>query len=171
MGLGIATSGGHVILSLILGFGIVYVGLVVSSGLSSLITAGTGALMLVAGAGYGVKTLLTGGDEDYDKEADQELSRARASGRGVTYFVVLGGALSPDLSILPILLLALPFGLEPVLDTALVFAAASVLSLLLLILAGSMGIARIMARAPAKVNDALVGFVVAAVGAYVLLFG
>ena len=85
--------------------------------------------------------------------------------------VVLGGALSPDLSILPIFLLAVPAGLGTVVDTALVFALASVLSLAALVLAGSLGVARALSHAPAKYNDALVGFVIAAVGVYVLLFG
>lgn len=171
VGLGVATSGGHVLLSVILGFGIVYLGLVFSSGLSSLVTATTGGIMLVVGLSYGVRTLLSRVQEDYEEEVDQELKKAKASGRGVAYFVVLGGALSPDLSILPILLLAIPFGLGLVLDAAMIFAIASVLSLVLLVLAGSMGIARIMSKAPPKLNEALVGFVVAGVGAYVLIFG
>lgn len=171
MGLGVATSGGHVLLSIVLGFGIVLLGLVFSSSLSNLITEGTGLAMLFVGLGYGVKTLLSHTSEDYDKEADQELNKALSSGRGLTYFVVLGGALSPDLSVLPIFLLAVPLGFGLVVDAALIFALASILSLVFLVLVGSMGIARIMSHAPAKFNDSLVGFVIATVGAYVLLFG
>ena len=166
-----ATSGGHVLLSVILGFGVVYLGLIFSSGLSSVVTMVTGTVMLVVGVAYGIKTLLSHVEQDYSEEADEELKNAKASGRGLTYFVVLGGALSPDLSILPIFLLAVPFGLGLVLEAAIVFAMASVLSLVMLVLAGSMGMTKIMSRAPAKLNDALVGFVVAGVGAYVLIFG
>ncbi len=171
VGFGIATAGGHTLLSVLLGFGVVFLGLVFSKVLSSYITIITGLSMLVVGLAYGLKTLLANDSEDYDKEAEQELTKAKSSGRGLTYFVVLGGALSPDLSILPVFLLAVPVGLWLVVDTAVVFAAASVLSLIALILAGSKGLASGFSRAPAKYNDSLVGFVIAAVGAYVLLFG
>ena len=127
--------------------------------------------MLVVGLGYGIKTLWITKREDYEKVVDQELEKAKTSGQGLTYFVVLGGALSPDLSILPIFFLAIPLGLGLVLDAAVAFALASVLTLVLLVLVGSMGIARVMSRAPARLNDSLVGFVIAAVGAYVLIAG
>ncbi len=170
-GVGLATAGGHVLLSVVLGFGIVLAGLAFSQGLASEITLATGAVMLVVGAGYGVKKLREKKPEDYDKEADREMERAKSAGKGMTYFVVLGGALSPDLSVLPVFLLALPAGLGFVFDAALVFALASMLSLLVLILAGSAGLAKVLSRAPAKYNDAMVGFVIAAVGAYVIAFG
>ncbi|MDG6902465.1 MAG: hypothetical protein JRM80_10990 [Nitrososphaerota archaeon] len=171
MGFGLAAAGGHVLLSVLLGLGIVAAGLVFSQGLSSAITVATGLLMLILGGGYGVKKLMTKEPEDYDREVDQEITKAKSAGKGMTYFVVLGGALSPDLSILPIFLLAMPDGLGLVADTALVFAAASILSLSVLIFAGSVGFAKALSHAPAKYNDALVGFVIAAVGVYVLLFG
>ena len=170
IGFGIATAGGHVLISVLLGFGIVFLGLVFSQVISSYITIATGLVMVVVGLGYGIGTLLMKNQEDYDNEADHELAMAKSSGRGPTYFVVLGGALSPDLSILPVFLLALPVGLGLVVDTAIVFAAASVLSLIVLTLVGSMGVARALSRAPAKYNDSLVGFVIAAVGFFVLFF-
>lgn len=171
VGFGIATAGGHVLLSVLLGFGIVFLGLVFSKVLSNDITIATGILMVVVGLGYGLRRLFSNDPEDYDKEVDQELAKARSTGRGLTYFVILGGALSPDLSILPVFLLAVPVGLWLAIDTAVVFATASVLSLIALVLVGSVGVARALAHAPAKYNDSLVGFVIAAVGAYVILFG
>ena len=171
LGFGLATAGGHVLLSVLLGFLVVAAGLVFSQGLSSAITAATGLVMLVFGTGYGVKRLLAKEPEDYVGEVDQEVKEAKSSGRGMAYFVVLGGALSPDLSILPIFLLAVPAGIGIVVDTAFVFALASILSLSALVLVGSLGVAKALSNAPAKYNDALVGFVIAAVGFYVLLFG
>ena len=168
---GLATACGHVLLSIALGFGIVLAGLAFSQRLASEITFSTGALMLVVGAGYGISKLREKEPEDYGREADREMAKAKSSGKGMTYFVVLGGALSPDLSILPVFLLALPAGLGFVFDAALVFALASILSLLALVLAGSAGLARVLSHAPANYNDALVGFVIAAVGAYVIAFG
>ena len=57
------------------------------------------------------------------------------------------------------------------LDTAVVFAAASITALLAFLLLGSAGLAKVFQKFPPKYNDALVGFVVAAVGFYVLLAG
>ncbi len=171
LGFGLAAGGGHVMLSVALGFAIVAAGLVFSPELSGGITIATGLVMLVVGVGYGVKRISARDPPDYDKEADQELARAKSAGRGLTYFVVLGGALSPDLSILPVFLLAVPAGLGFAADAALVFALASILTLSALLLFGSAGFAKVLSRAPAKYNDALVGFVIAAVGAYVLAFG
>ena len=171
LGVGLATAGGHVLLSVLLGFLIVAAGLVFSQGLSSGITLATGVVMVVLGGGYGVKRLFSGEREDYVGEVDQEVRESKSSGKGMAYFAVLGGALSPDLSILPIFLLAVPAGIGTVVDTALVFALASILSLSAFVLAGSLGVAKAFARAPAKYNDSLVGFVIAAVGVYVLLFG
>lgn len=171
LGVGLITAGGHVLLSLLLGFFIVEVGLVFSRELSDDITVATGLAMLLLGTSYGIRRLLAKDPEDYAGEADQEMAKANSQGKGMTYFVILGGALSPDLSILPIFLLAVPVGVGVVVDTALVFALASILSLSALVLVGSMGVAKALSHAPAKYNDALVGFVVAAVGVYVLLFG
>jgi hypothetical protein len=171
IGFGVATASGHVLLSVVLGFVLVGFGLLFSQSISSEITIVIGVVMLVGGLVFGFKTILTKDAEDYEKEALQEMPRLEGQGRGITYFAVLGAALSPDLSILPIFLLAVPVGISLAVDTALVFAAASILSLVFLVLLGSMGFAKIFSRAPAKYNDALVGFVVAAVGAYILAFG
>ncbi len=171
IGIGLATAGGHTVLSIALGFGIVFLGLVFSREVSGFVTSATGIAMLVVGTAYGLKTLFAKEAEDYDKEVEQETAGASSSGRGLAYFVVLGGALSPDLSILPVFLLAAPAGAGLAIDTAIVFVAASVLSLAVLVLLGSMGVAKALSRAPAKYNDSLVGFVIAAVGAYVLIFG
>lgn len=169
LGFGVATAGGHVLLSVLLGFLIVAVGLAFSQGLSNAITVATGLAMLVFGSGYGIVKLTAKGPAE-----PLPIGRGNPvepQGRGTAYFVVLGGALSPDLSILPIFLLAVPAGFEVAVDAALVFAAASVLSLSALVLAGSMGFAKALSRAPERYSDALVGFVIAAVGVYVLLFG
>lgn len=171
VGFGLVTAGGHVLLSIVLGFAIVAAGLAFSGTVSSDITIGTGLVMVVVGLGYGVRKLVEKDPEDYGREADEEITKAKSSGKGMTYFVVLGGALSPDLSILPIFLLAVPAGLGLVVDAALVFALASVLTLAALILLGSVGVAKALSHAPAKYNDALVGFVIAAVGVYVIAFG
>ncbi|MDG6985390.1 MAG: hypothetical protein JRM73_01410 [Nitrososphaerota archaeon] len=168
---GAATAVGHVTLSLALGLLIVAAGMYFSRTLSDLLTVGTGAVMVVGGLIYGFRVLLRDEPEDYEREASEEAAKLKASGRGLGFFAVLGGALSPDLSVLPVFLLASQVSVGMVADTALTFATASVFTLLLLVLAGSEGLAKLLSKAPAKYNDSLVGFVIAAVGAYILLFG
>ena len=51
------------------------------------------------------------------------------------------------------------------------FAIASVVSLLLFLALGLLGVSKVFERIDPKYNDALVGFVVAAVGVYVLVAG
>jgi len=172
MAVSVITAFGHVALSVVLGFAVVVLGLVFTRAVSEYLTTAIGVVMLLAGTLYGVRTIISNRKEDYQKEAEEEGVRIGGStGKGVGYFAVLGGALSPDLSILPILLLAAPMGLGLAVDAAVIFAAGSILSLTLLVLVGSRGLSEIFARVPPKHNYALVGFVIAAVGAYVLYAG
>lgn len=164
------TAAGHVGLSVLLGFVIVELGLIFSEVVSGYLTEGTGVVMIAGGLYHGVKTLLSHQKEDYEVEAEEEKAKIE-TGRSVRYFAVLGGALSPDLSILPIFLLAVSAGTGVEISIALTFAAASILSLLLLVVAGSAGLSRVFERVPPKYNDALVGFVIAGVGAYILIAG
>jgi len=172
LGVGAMTAAGHVGLSLLLGFVVLYVGIAFSRQASLYITEAIGVVMVTGGLIYGAKMLVSGGTEDYERETREELSKGEGRlGKRFSYFVVLGAALSPDLSILPIFLLAAPIGLGFAFDTALVFSVASILALLVFLLLGSAGLARAFEKVPPKYNDALVGFVIAAVGVYVLLSG
>jgi nickel/cobalt transporter (NicO) family protein len=170
MGVGIMTAVGHVALSLLLGFVIVEIGITFSQRLSGYITEATGTLMVVGGLVYGVKELMSKETEDYERETLDELKKGEGNlSRRFRYFAVLGAALSPDLSILPIFVLAAPIGLSFAFDTAVVFSIASILALLVFLLLGSAGLAKAFERIPPKYNDALVGFVIAAVGLYILV--
>ena len=51
------------------------------------------------------------------------------------------------------------------------FAVASIGALLIFLILGSAGLARAFEKLPPKYNDALVGFVIAGVGAYIVAFG
>jgi nickel/cobalt transporter (NicO) family protein len=170
MGVGMMTAIGHVALSILLGFVVVEVGIIFSQQVSLYITEGTGAVMVVGGLLYGVRELMSRRTEDYERETREGLSKGEGSfGRRFRYFAVLGAALSPDLSILPIFLLAVPVGLSFAFETAIVFAVASVAALLVFLLLGSAGLAKAFERVPPRYNDALVGFVIAAVGVYILV--
>ncbi len=166
------TAVGHVALSLLLGFAVVEIGLTFSQLLSTYITEAIGVIMVVGGLIYGAKVLTSKEVEDFEKETREGLAKGEGSlGRRFRYFAVLGGALSPDLSILPIFILAAPIGLGFAFDTAIVFSVASVLALLVFLVLGSAGLAKAFERIPPKYNDALVGFVIAAVGLYILVAG
>jgi hypothetical protein len=168
----LATGLGHVLLSVALGLAIVGVGVLFTESLSAQITLGTGVLMLVGGLVYAGRELLSKKTEDYQQEAQNGYLKAGGgTDRKVGYFAVLGAALSPDLSILPIFILALPAGFSLAIDTAVAFGSASILSLLTFVLLGSWGLDRVFEKIPPRYNNALVGFVVAAVGAYIVLFG
>lgn len=169
---GAMTALGHVALSVVLGFAIVGVGLALSPQISLYVTEAVGAVMLVGGAAYGVKQLRTNVAEDYERETREGLAKGEGRfGERFGYFAVLGAALSPDLAILPIFLLAIPSGWSVALGAAVAFALASMGALLSFLVIGTAGLGRAFERVPPKYNDALVGFVVAAVGAYVLLAG
>jgi nickel/cobalt exporter len=168
----VITSGGHAILSIALGLAVAVVGLVFAQEVSNYASQAIGGTMVFAGLLYGFRTLSSSESEDYEKEAEEDRLRIEGrKGRGLKYFAVMGGALSPDLSILPVFVLAAPEGPALLSGVAILYAVVSIFALLLFVVAGSMGLSRIFKRVPPKYNDALVGFVIAAVGAYVLLGG
>ena len=170
MGIGAITAIGHAAFSVLLGFAVLGLGLIFSRGISVYLAEGIGLTMLVGGTLYGLTELRSSNHKDYERETSEKLSKgAGTMGNRFRYFAVLGAALSPDLSILPIFLLAVPIGLSLAFDTALVFAFASVLALLTFVLLGTAGLGKAFERVPPKYNDSLVGFVIAAVGIYVLI--
>ena len=172
LGVGVMTALGHVGLSLLLGFAIVAIGITFSQRLSGYITEATGAIMVIGGLFYGARELTSKESEDYEGGTREKLEKGDGNlGKRFRYFAVLGGALSPDLSILPIFILAAPVGLSFAFDTAIVFSIASILALLIFLLLGSAGLAKMFERIPPKYNNALVGFVIAAVGLFILVAG
>ena len=170
MEVGVMTAVGHAALSVALGFAILGVGYEFSSRVSGYVTEAIGLAMLVGGLAYAIRELKTDRYEDYAKEAFEELSVGEAKfGSRFRYFAVLGAALSPDLAILPVFLLALPIGLSFAFAAAVVFGFASIAALLFFLVLGMAGLARVFERIPPRYNDALVGLVIAAVGVYVLI--
>jgi len=170
-GVGIMTAIGHVAFSIALGFAIVGLGMALSAQISTYLVKVIGIAMIVGGLAYGVRELRERRIEDYEKETLDELAKGEGRfGSRFRYFAVLGAALSPDLAILPVFLLALPIGLGFAVATAMVFGLASVSALIVFLMLGMTGLGKMFERIPPEYNDALVGFVIAAVGAYILLF-
>ena len=161
---------GHAALSVALGFAILGVGYEFSNQVSGYVTEVIGLVMLVGGLTFAVREPKTDRKEDFTSEAGREWSKGETRfGRQFRYFAVLGAALSPDLAILPVFLLALPIGLSFAFATAIVFGLASIAALLFFLFLGVAGLARMFERIPPKYNGALVGLVIAAVGVYVLI--
>jgi len=171
MEVGAITAAGHAAFSILLGFAVVGLGLIFSQEISLYVTEGIGLVMLVGGLLFGLNELRSAKDKEHEKGTHKKLKRDETRGKNFGYFAVLGAALSPDLSILPIFLLAIPLGLGFAFDAAVVFAVASVSSLLLLLLLGTAGLARAFEKVPERYSDSLVGFVIAVVGAYTLVVG
>ena len=168
---------GHVILSIALGLLVVLVGYIFSSLISFYFTLAVGAIMLVVGLFVGIRALLSKeaaiNEAELMEEDRRKLQSSDKKGmkKGAGYFAVLGAALSPDLSIVPIFLVTARLGFILTLYTALVFAIASIATIVLLVALGSIGLAKAFERIPPKYNDSLVGFVVAAVGVYIIVVG
>ncbi|MHB8567593.1 MAG: hypothetical protein ACYC7D_13565 [Nitrososphaerales archaeon] len=177
-GVSLATAIGHVVFSVILGLGVVAVGLIFSPLVSRYLSGGIGVAMLLIGLFIGVRSLLSKAEEltpvEELKIEEAKLlkhEKNRSGLKGVGYFAVLGAALSPDLAITPVFLSAIPAGLGFALELSLVFAVASILCLLILVQIGTMGLAKTFEHIPEKYNDSIVGFVIAAIGIYIIVTG
>jgi nickel/cobalt exporter len=171
LGVSLATASGHVVLSVILGLTVVFVGLVFSRLVSLYLDAVIGLVMVVVGLFVGIRPLVAKEREGHRAKDEFKISEDRSLSKEISYFAVLGAALSPDLSITPVFLAAIPAGLDSALELSLVFAVASILTLVFLVQVGTAGLARAFERIPEKYNDSLVGFVIAIIGVYVLLWG
>ncbi len=185
-GISLVTAIGHVALSIVMGLAVVGVGLVVSHLISYYLDTGIGIIMIGAGLFFGLKPLIVktthhhdhhhehehhhDGEHDHhhDHNEKEKNSLSKLTG-GLGYFVVLGAALSPDPTIIPIYLSAISAGFYFALELSAVFAVASILTLLLFVQLGTVGLAKIFERIPEKYTDSMVGFVIAAIGVYVLV--
>ena len=112
------------------------------------------------------KEEITPGEKLLEKE---KKNAARLNGIG--YFAVLGAALSPDLSITPIFLASITVGLLFAVYLLIIFVVTSILSQLVLVQVGAKGLAKTFEHVPEKYNDSIVGFVIAAIGIYIIFAG
>ncbi len=166
----IITGIGHVTLSLFLGFTIVGLGLLVSNSTLKDITYIIGLIMLVSGTLYAARALQNNEKFDYSEHTNETLKK------NASYLAILGAALSPDLSVLPIFLIAIPIGLGFMIELAIVFTVCSLITLIIFVYLGHLLIehsrfAKKFEKLHPKYNDALVGIVIAIVGIYVIVFG
>ena len=179
-GISFMTAIGHVGLSVVIGLVVVVIGLAFSHLISDYLDTGIGIAMVVGGLVVGIIPLVRKNphhhDHSHEHEHNHEHDHEHDEGRKydkltskIGYFAIIGAALSPDPSIIPVYFSAISAGFYFALELSVVFAVASVVTLLLLVQLGTMGLAKTLARIPEKYNDSMVGFVIMAVGIYVLI--
>jgi hypothetical protein len=164
------TATGHALFSATLGFGVLVVGLVFSKLMSMYISLIIGVVMSVAGLFIGVRALFSKKKLEVtpeEKLVSRQKDESGARVRGISYFAVLGAALSPDLSITPVFLAGVPAGLLFGTYLFVVFVLASILCQLMLVQVGIRGLAKTFEHVPEKYNDAIVGFVIATIGVFI----
>ena len=172
-GVSLVTASGHAVLSAALGFGIAVVGIAFSRLISSYISYAVGFVMLAVGLFVGVRALVSKKKEEVtpgEKLLEKEKKNASRL-NGIGYFAVLGAALSPDLSITPLFLASITVGLLFAVYLLIIFVVTSILSQLVLVQVGVKGLAKTFEHIPEKYNDSIVGFVIAAIGIYIIVAG
>ncbi|MGI0058557.1 MAG: hypothetical protein ACREBJ_02215, partial [Nitrosotalea sp.] len=165
-GISFVTAVGHVTISVVMGLVVVGVGLLFSHLISYYLDIGIGIIMLCTGLVVGIIPFLRKGEHHH--YINEEKNTVNLT-KGIGYFAILGAALSPDPSIIPIYLSAISAGFYFALELSVVFAVASILTLLLLVQLGTAGLVKTLAKIPEKYNDSMVGFVIMAIGIYVLI--
>ena len=173
-GISFMTAIGHVGLSVVMGLVVVVIGLVFSHLISYYLDTGIGIAMVGGGLVVGIIPLVRKNPHHHDHSHvhDHEHDEGKKYGKltsKIGYFAILGAALSPDPSIIPIYLSAISAGFYFALELSVVFAVASIVTLLLLVYLGTMGLTKTLAKIPEKYNDSMVGFVIMAIGIYVLV--
>ncbi len=169
----LVTATGHAVLSAALGFGIAVAGLLFSRLISSYISYAVGFAMLITGLFIGIRALVSKKKEEItpgEKLLEKEKKNASKL-KGIGYFAVLGAALSPDLSITPIFLASITVGLLFAAYLLIIFIVTSILAQLILVQVGMKGLAKTFEHVPEKYNDSIVGFVIAAIGIYIIFAG
>ncbi len=164
----LATATDHSILSATLGFGIAVAGLLFSKLVSYYISYAVGFVMLAVGLFIGAKALVSKKKREITPE-EKLLKQKRVNGIG--YFAILGAALSPDLSIIPIFLGSITVSFLFALYLVIIFVVTSIITQLILVQVGVKGLAKTLEHIPEKYNDSIVGFIIAIIGIYIIFAG
>ncbi len=170
-GISLVTATGHSALSAALGFGIAVAGLLFSRLISSYISYAVGFIMLAVGLFIGIRALVSKKKEEVTPGEKLLEKEKKNASRRISYFAVLGAALSPDLSIAPIFLASITVGVMFAVDLLIIFVVTSILAQLVLVQVGAKGLAKTFEHVPEKYNDSIVGFIIAAIGIYIILAG
>jgi putative Mn2+ efflux pump MntP len=166
------TAVAHSVLSAVLGLTIAVIGSLFSDVISRYISLIIGSVMLAAGLIIGVKSILSKKKREVTPEEKLlEKTQTTSQFKSVGYFAVLGAALSPDLSITPFFLAAVPVSFVFALVLFVIFVVTSIITQVVLVQLATKGLTKTFEKIPEKYNDAIVGFVIAAIGIYILIAG
>ena len=170
IGVSLVTSTGHVSFSVFLGLVMFEVASFFSNFVSYYFTEAIGLIMLASGLYVAVRAVRAD-EENCSDRAKLSYGSDPKLMKSAGYFAILGAAISPDLSILPVFLVAVPLGRSTMIQTILIFAISSILTALLFVIVFSTMFTKAVEKLPSKYNDALLGLIIAAVGVYVLILG
>ncbi len=157
---------GHILLSMILGIALASFAIIFSVYVSRLTTQIIGSVMLAIGL-YII--LIAFRPRQNKEETESPDYNANNIVRSTGYFAVMGAALSPDLSILPVFVAAIPYSFYVLFLAAAVFSLASMATIMILTYLSYIGLGSFLQRIPARYNDAMVGIIIMAVGIYTII--
>lgn len=114
----------HVLVSLLLGAVVIGIGLSVRTAVESRVNLIVGLVLVATGVGF-LAAELTGHGHHHEHEAEHEHGHERsarsAPPRGLALLIPFGAAASPDLTILPVFLVAATLGVPAAVGSLLVF--------------------------------------------------
>jgi cytochrome c biogenesis protein CcdA len=132
----------HVLLSIVLGGVLIAIGLQFRASIQSAQDTIVGAVLIATGVGFGAFELL-GRGHSHDHHADHDHRHDAHEQRGLrglaAIMVPFGAAASPDLTILPVFLAATTVGAATAIGSVLIFAAATIATIVCLTLAATRG--------------------------------
>ncbi|HEY1776816.1 MAG TPA: hypothetical protein VGG41_11710 [Solirubrobacteraceae bacterium] len=135
----------HVLLSIVLGGVLIAIGLQFRASIQSAQDAIVGAVLIATGVGFGAFELLGRGHshDHHGEHAGHDHRHDAHEQRGLrglaAIMVPFGAAASPDLTILPVFLAATTVGAATAIGSVLVFAAATIATIICLTLAATRG--------------------------------
>jgi nickel/cobalt exporter len=161
---------GHVALSVVLGAIVIAVGLQFRGTLQSAQDAIVGGLLIVTGLAFLVLQV-RGHHHDHDGHDDHDDDHDHHShhhhGGGLAVLVPFGAAASPDLTILPVFLAATTAGTVTAVGTVVLFAAATIVTFVVLTVAVAAGSYRLRGEWLERRGNAVTGVVLLVIGGLV----
>jgi hypothetical protein len=166
----------HVLLSIVLGGVIIAIGLQFRASIQSAQDTIVGAILIATGLGFGAFELMgRGHGHDHHDEHDHHHDRVHeppSEPRGLrglaAIMVPFGAAASPDLTILPVFLAATTVGAATAIGTVLIFAAATIGTIVCLTLAATRGGYQISGQWLDHWGNAITAVVLVLIGTLVL---
>jgi len=168
----------HVLLSIVLGAVIIVIGLQFRSVVEDAQDTIIGTILILTGVGFGLMQVRGGGhshshshshSHEHGDHHHHEHSHDERGVRGLAAVMVpFGAAASPDLTILPVFLAASAVGVETAVGSVVVFAAATIGTIVVLTLAAAHGGNQIRGQWLEEWGNAITALVLVVIGVLVL---